>query len=63
MAVPRNRNSNARKNTRKAHMAKKPVGMAICKNCGNKTLSHRICQSCGYYKDKVQLVSKDDKKE
>jgi large subunit ribosomal protein L32 len=61
MAVPRNRNSNARKNTRSAHMAKKPVSSVICKNCGSKTLSHKTCPSCGYYKG-VQVVKKENDK-
>nr|WP_268743541.1 50S ribosomal protein L32 [Chlamydia pecorum] len=33
MAVPRNRHSNARKNIRRSHLAKKPRHAAICSNC------------------------------
>ena len=49
MAVPRNRMSNARKNSRRAHHAKKPKNMSSCKNCNNACLSHRICPHCGFY--------------
>lgn len=49
MAVPRNRTSNAKKNSRRSHMAKKPKNRVICKNCSKLMLSHRICPSCGYY--------------
>ncbi len=52
MAVPRNRHSNARKNTRRAHDAKKAVFTRACKNCSAPSLAHRICNSCGYYAGK-----------
>jgi large subunit ribosomal protein L32 len=49
MAVPRNRTSNARKNSRRAHHAKSPKQLATCANCKNPMLPHRICISCGFY--------------
>lgn len=50
MAVPRNRSSNARKNSKRAHHAKKPVNLMSCSNCQKPTLAHRICKFCGFYK-------------
>lgn len=52
MAVPRNRHSNARKNSRRAHMAKKQVVFVRCSNCSATCLPHTICDSCGQYKGK-----------
>lgn len=49
MAVPRNRHSNARKNTKRAHHAKKPKSLAVCKTCGASKMPHVICSSCGHY--------------
>lgn len=49
MAVPRNRTSNARKNSRRAHHAKKPKNPSACGNCGSMRIPHRICSSCGHY--------------
>ena len=49
MAVPRNRHSNARKNSRRAHDAKKPKITAKCDNCSEAKLPHTVCQSCGSY--------------
>lgn len=49
MAVPRNRLSNARKNSRRSHHAKKPKNVVECMNCKNKRLPHRVCGECGYY--------------
>jgi large subunit ribosomal protein L32 len=49
MAVPRNRLSNARKNSRRAHHAKKPKQTRKCTNCAATKLPHTICASCGAY--------------
>jgi len=49
MAVPRNRHSNARKNSRRSHMAKKPLNLTKCFNCYTDIIPHRLCPSCGYY--------------
>lgn len=49
MAVPRNRLSNARKNSKRAHHAKKPKTLGSCKNCSSPKLPHVICPSCGFY--------------
>ena len=49
MAVPRNRTSNARKNSRRAHHAKKPRAVTQCPNCGVMKLPHTLCSACGQY--------------
>ncbi|MCX6987996.1 MAG: 50S ribosomal protein L32 [Chlamydiae bacterium] len=49
MAVPRNRTSNARKNSRRSHHAKKPKNFQACSNCGQQHIPHRICPQCGFY--------------
>ncbi|MEI6242656.1 MAG: 50S ribosomal protein L32 [Chlamydiota bacterium] len=55
MAVPRNRMSNARKNSRRSHMAKKPKGTTACTNCKKPILTHALCHFCGYYKNRSVL--------
>lgn len=55
MAVPRNRTSNARKNSRRAHHAKKPKNTFPCANCSHMKLSHVICPSCGVYAGRVMV--------
>lgn len=55
MAVPRNRLSNARKNSRRSHHAKQPKNFAICSNCKAKRISHQLCPHCGYYADRSIL--------
>lgn len=49
MAVPRNRLSNARKNSRRSHLAKKPIQAISCSNCSKPVLPHRLCKHCGHY--------------
>jgi large subunit ribosomal protein L32 len=56
MAVPRNRLSNARKNSKRSHHAKKPKHTAECSNCKSPRLPHTICQACGTYGDRIVLV-------
>lgn len=55
MAVPRNRLSNARKNSKRSHHAKKPRNTANCQNCGTKRLPHVVCQGCGAYGNRVVI--------
>ncbi|MGZ3633884.1 MAG: 50S ribosomal protein L32 [Parachlamydiaceae bacterium] len=59
MAVPRNRHSNARKNSKRAHHAKKPKSAAVCDNCLSTRMPHTICPSCGAYGDRIVLAKKD----
>lgn len=56
MAVPRNRHSNARKNSKRAHHAKKPKGYTACSKCEAPRMPHTICQSCGSYGDRTVLT-------
>lgn len=53
MAVPRNRHSNARKNSKRSHHAKKPHTLAVCENCKNPKMPHTICPSCGVYANRA----------
>lgn len=59
MAVPRNRLSNARKNSKRSHHAKKPKNATACSNCGALKLPHVICISCGAYNSRVVVNKKD----
>ena len=47
MAVPRNRMSNARKNSKRAHHAKTPKSFSACSACGATRMPHCACPSCG----------------
>jgi large subunit ribosomal protein L32 len=60
MAVPRNRLSNARKNSKRAHHAKTPKNLSKCANCGNLRMPHAICSSCGAYGKRIVIEQKTD---
>ncbi|HSW86373.1 MAG TPA: 50S ribosomal protein L32 [Rhabdochlamydiaceae bacterium] len=60
MAVPRNRTSNARKNSRRAHHAKKPQNAIQCSNCKNARLPHKVCPHCGFYSGRAVVHEKAD---
>ena len=57
MAVPRNRMSNARKNSKRAHHAKKPRILATCDACQAARLPHHSCPACGAYGETVAARS------
>ncbi len=56
MAVPRNRHSHARKNSRRAHDAKKARTLGNCPRCSAPKPAHVACASCGAYGSR-QVVS------
>ncbi|MCF7851658.1 MAG: 50S ribosomal protein L32 [Simkaniaceae bacterium] len=56
MAVPRNRVSTARRNSRRAHHAKKQRATCECTNCGKIHLPHRACMHCGHYNNRSLIA-------
>jgi large subunit ribosomal protein L32 len=51
MAVPKRRTSKARKRKRRTHFKTKVTAAQACPRCGDPKLPHRVCPTCGYYKD------------
>lgn len=60
MAVPRNRLSTSRKNSRRSHHAKKPKQTRTCSNCGTLKMPHTVCNSCGAYGNGLMMGSKQE---
>lgn len=58
MAVPRNRHSNARKNSKRAHHAKTPLCFIECSQCGEKKRPHTACKGCGQYASRQVFETK-----
>ncbi|MEW6567086.1 MAG: 50S ribosomal protein L32 [Chloroflexota bacterium] len=50
--LPKRKHSKGRRNRRRAHDALNPRQLITCPNCGEKTLPHRVCPSCGHYAGK-----------
>ena len=53
MAVPKRRVSKSRRNNRLAHWKLRKPGLADCPQCHELMMPHRICKSCGYYKEGI----------
>ena len=53
MAVPKRKSSKARKNKRRSNVWKlEGPAFSKCTHCGELKTPHRVCPSCGYYKDR-----------
>lgn len=65
MANPKRRHSNTRTNLRRAHDHLTPQSAALCPECGETRLPHRVCPKCGSYRGRKVVttkVRKDKKK-
>ena len=58
MAVPRNRNSNAHKNTKRSHHAKVKKSLSVCPECGMQKMPHVACIGSGTYR-KRETIKKE----
>lgn len=56
MAVPFRRTSKTKKRMRRTHLKKEVPTVSVCPNCGAPLKPHRVCTSCGYYKNKEAIA-------
>ena len=60
MAVPKRRKSRSQRDKRRANHDKVTAPNFVpCPKCGDMTLPHRVCGSCGHYKGR-KVVDKGD---
>jgi len=50
MALPKRRHSKARGRKRRTHWTLPRPARALCPQCREPKLPHRVCPHCGYYK-------------
>lgn len=55
MAVPKKRISKQRKRKRRTHYKAEPVVTQGCPRCGDPKLPHRVCPTCGFYRDEAVI--------
>tara|TARA_B100000700_G_C14682755_1_gene686141 strand:- start:190 stop:393 length:204 start_codon:yes stop_codon:yes gene_type:complete len=60
MAVPKSKITKSKRGMRRAHDALRGTNANECPNCGELTLPHHICNSCGYYGSKEILISTEE---
>jgi large subunit ribosomal protein L32 len=61
MAVPKRKQSKSRSAIRRAQVMKQPVPHFIpCPRCQEPHISHRVCASCGYYRDRLVIEQKEE---
>lgn len=57
MPVPKKRVSRTRRDKRRTHKKLTPVNFIECPQCHEPMMPHRICPSCGYYKDRTVVAT------
>ena len=50
MAVPKKRTGQSAQAKRRAKWKASKVELTTCSNCGDTTIAHTVCTSCGFYK-------------
>ena len=59
MAVPKNKVSKARRNSRRANWKLTAPNMVKCPQCHEFTMPHKVCKACGYYNGK-EIIKVED---
>ncbi len=59
MAVPKKKTSKSRKNMRRTHDFLTVPAASVCPQCKAPKLPHRACPSCGTYKGKEVIKTKE----
>jgi large subunit ribosomal protein L32 len=60
MAVPKRRTSKQRKRKRRTHFKAEKVSTQTCPRCGDPKLPHRVCPTCGFYRDEAVIDTDQD---
>jgi len=60
MAVPKRKTSKSKRDKRRTHQKTEAPSVSTCPQCGEATLSHHACPSCGSYKGRKIVVTKDE---
>ena len=59
MAVPKNKVSKARRNSRRANWKLTAPNMVKCPQCHEFKMTHKVCKACGYYNGK-EIIKVED---
>lgn len=63
MPNPKRKHTRSRRDSRRASNWRLNISsLSTCPQCGAMRLPHHICPSCGFYKDRVVIPVKGEKK-
>ena len=57
MGVPKRKTSRSRRDKRRNHQRMHVPSLSTCPQCGAARLPHRICPSCGFYKEREIIAA------
>ncbi len=61
MAVPKKRQSNSRRNKRRANHDKTTAPTVVdCPQCSEPKLPHRVCPNCGFYNGRAIIETEEE---
>ena len=59
MPVPKRKTSKSKRDKRRTHQKVAAPNVTECPQCGEATLSHHACPSCGTYKGRSVIETKE----
>ncbi|MDE0206523.1 MAG: 50S ribosomal protein L32 [Candidatus Tectomicrobia bacterium] len=57
MGVPKRKTSRSRRDKRRNHQRLAVPSLSTCPQCGAAMLPHRICPSCGFYREREVVAA------
>jgi large subunit ribosomal protein L32 len=60
MAVPKGKTSRAKRDKRRAHDSLAAPARSNCPQCGAPKTPHRVCGSCGFYRDRTVIETDEE---
>ena len=60
MAVPKRKKSKSKRDKRRTHQKIAAPNLSNCPECGEATLPHHVCPSCGYYRGRKVIETEED---
>ncbi|MGD2268941.1 MAG: 50S ribosomal protein L32 [Desulfobacterales bacterium] len=60
MAVPKRKKSKSRRDKRRTHQKVVAPNLSTCPQCGEATLPHHACPSCGTYKGRAVVETEEE---
>ena len=67
MALPKRRHSKTRGRKRRTHWKIKKMNLAVCPQCKEPKIAHKVCKICGFYNGRqaseIKIKEKKKKKQ